>query len=88
MEDSIAIKNFITKVRLARSSNAKDLRLTMEEAQDLVSWIAMINANQESIETIQKLNQKMDRILNMILSKEEKDLTVPKINGGGFKKED
>ena len=76
-----AIDFFIKKVKLAQNSNAKDLRLTLEEAQDLVCAIATINSNQE---LIQDLNKKLDDIYKKV----SMNITQTSgINGGGFKNE-
>ena len=76
-----AIDFFIKKVKLAQNSNAKDLRLTLEEAQDLVCAIATINSNQE---LIQDLNKKLDDIYKKV----SMNITQTSgINGGVFKNE-
>ena len=84
-ENSIVIKNFIDKVRLAQSHKSKDIRLTIEEAADLVAWIAMINTNQLDFERIvvglNSLHMKIDKGISK--SKSLPD-GLPGINGGAF----
>lgn len=77
---SFSIKNFIDKVRLANSSKSKDLRLTIEEANDLVSWIAMIQINSESIELLHTKIDKLTKASTPIYNEQN-----PKMDGGKFK---
>lgn len=54
METNAAIENFIKKYRLALNSKAKDIRITTEEAGDLIASIALIKSDREGIEQLEK----------------------------------
>jgi len=80
MANNATIENFIKKVRLAETTKSKDLRLTIEEARDLVASIALINTGGDAVE---QLSKKMDKIIKKI---DERPVTLsPHIDGGGFK---
>lgn len=83
-KNNAAIENFIKKVRLAQTAKSKDIRITIEEAQDLVASIALIN-NQSDIllELVEKLNAIMaeSKKANQVM---RQGSTSDGIDGGGF----
>lgn len=81
MANAAIIEEFIKKYRLAQTSKSKDFRITIEEAGDLVAWIAMINSNQSKMDNMTK---KLDLIAELLKKLPEPE-SAPIMNGGGFK---
>ena len=80
MANPAIIEEFIKKYRLAQTSKSKDIRITVEEAGELVAWIAMINSNQNKLDVIEK---KLNLIIELQNKPKEDD--EPILSGGGFK---
>lgn len=82
--NNAAIENFIKRYRLAVSNKSKDIRLTVEEAADLVASIALINLHDEKLLVI---HEKLDNIVKSMskvqVSTESKDSSD--LDGGKFK---
>lgn len=81
MGNTATIETFIKKYRLALSNKSKDIRITIEEAGELVAWIAMINSNQE---TIQNIDAKITDILKMLQSAPIQQTSDDAMDGGLF----
>ncbi len=77
-----AIENFIKKVRLAETTKSKDIRITIEEARDLVASIALVNSNDSGVN---ELHKKFDRLLKKLDEVQTQPNKTPHIDGGGFK---
>lgn len=76
------IENFIKKVKLANTSNSKEVRFPITELNDLVASIALLNASSAH----QKfLEQKIDSLINTLKTSSTTQAEPPAINGGGFK---
>lgn len=84
MQTNAALENFITKYRLALTSKAKDIRITTEEAGDLVASIALIKSDREGIN---KLETAINNLASQIQANSDGTLqdTNPGIDGGTFK---
>lgn len=82
MNNPAAIEAFIQKYRLATSSKAKDFRITVEEAGELVACIATINANQNNIQSIEK---KLDALIKQISTVQQTPTQVGPLDGGTFR---
>lgn len=81
MANNAAIENFIKKVRLAQTTKSKDIRITIEEAIDLVASIALINTNNDVIADISK---QMKSVLKKLNDNTTSNIS-PHVDGGGFK---
>jgi hypothetical protein len=84
MKTNAAIESFIKKYRLALTSKAKDIRITTEEAGDLIASIALIKSDREALE---QLKESIDALAKQTQAKiitSTHDLQ-PGIDGGGFK---
>jgi len=76
------IESFINKFKLAQSSKSKDIRITVEEAGDLINAIASINSDRSEIE---RLSKKIDALSSHV---KNIPLVAPNnggVDGGGFK---
>ena len=82
MANNATIENFIKKVRLAETTKSKDIRITIEEARDLVSSIALVGANDTGIS---ELHKKFDRLIRRLDESQQQSNKPPHIDGGGFK---
>ena len=83
METNAAIENFIKKYRLAISSKAKDIRITTEEAGDLVASIALMKSSNEALKELQRVVTQMHTDLAEKIS--NSGGSSGSIDGGGFK---
>lgn len=72
------IESFIRKYRTAQSAKAKELRITFEEATDLIAAFALINNGKENI------NQKLDNILKSLTELKSQDSEDTYLDGGKF----
>lgn len=79
--NNAAIENFIKKVRLAQNAKAKDLRLTLEEAQDLIASIAMINNHTDKLSEVVT---KLDDISKSLSQPQSTGKASGGVNGGTF----
>lgn len=70
---SVAIDNLSKKVKQARNSKSKDIRISIEEAQDVLFEIAKSNYN------LQEIKEKVDYIYQNIDSISEDNM-----DGGRF----
>jgi hypothetical protein len=71
-DETLYLKSFLEKYRIAKSANSKEIRLTLQEAEQLSSAISMSIANQ-----LLQANQIID-LQQQILSAEVKQ------DGGKF----
>jgi translation initiation factor 2B subunit (eIF-2B alpha/beta/delta family) len=84
MANNAALENFIKKYRLAVTNKSKDIRLTVEEAGDLVASIAMINLHDEKLLNV---HSKLDTILKALttVSSQQAKPSDDGVDGGSFK---
>ena len=81
MSNPAAIDNFIKKYRLAMSSKAKDFRITVEEAGELVACIALINTNQGDLKNLEK---KLDLLIKQATTVQQTPMPSGHMDGGTF----
>lgn len=81
MTNNAAIENFIKKYRIALKSQSKDIRITVEEAGDIVASIALINSGTESIDRLEKTIN----LLKQEIQNNSQTVTQPNMDGGQFK---
>lgn len=85
MANNAALENFIKKYRLAVTNKSKDIRLTVEEAGELVASIALINLNDKNFSTI---HEKLDTLAKAVITnKSNQKSDTPDLDGGSFKQE-
>lgn len=71
-----SVEKFIQRVRAAEKSQSKDIRLSIQEARDMVSDLALFSARLS--ETVQEMNTTLKEI------KESTTKIDVKFDGGGF----
>jgi len=76
--NTVPLEQFIQQVKTAKQSNAKDVRLTLPQAEQLALTIGQIES---------RLHGELERLVSANNARQEAEVINVEMDGGGFKED-